>query len=1193
MLPANLSALPPANVNADPARCLAGGGQMGTRMRAFDWSQTPLGPVESWPRSLQTTVSIVLGSRYPMFVWWGEERINLYNDAYIPVLGARHPAALALPGRELWPEIWDVLGPQVDAVFQRGEATWNEDVLLIMERRGFPEETYFTWSYSPVLGNDGAIAGMFCACSEETAGVLSQRRLRTLRELATACAGADNVEATCAATVRSLAASAYDIPFALLYLLQADGKMSRLAVAAGLESGVPGAPAEISLGQTSQVSWPLARALAEPQGMLVDLQAAGFPALPGGPWPEAARQALVLPLASGWQSAPTGFLVAGVSPRLVLDEEYRNLFTLLADTIATALNRTRADEARRENEGRHALFARLYETIRPLRDPEEIVRAVTSVAGEHFAADRCSYSEVNAATTHATVLPDWMRGDLPSIAGVHDLDSYGPVMMAAMRAGENIIIPDMETYALTATPTARAAWQAIDTRGILIVPLLKEGRLAATFFLLTHEPRNWTPTEVTLAEQVAEQTWSALAAARAAEALRVNEERNRRQIIEQQAIYDTALSTIPDFTYIFDLEGRFAYANRALLGMFGLSAEEVVGKNFYELHYAPEIADRLTRHVQQVIATKESLRDETPYTNAAGRGGLFEYIFTPTFNEAGEVTAVVGITRDITARNEAEQIMRASRDQFQQLADSAPAMLWITEPDGACTFLSRSWYEFTGQTEPEGYGLGWTKAIHPDECEAAGRAFMAANAARTFYQVDFRVRRADGEYRWVVDAGRPRFDQEGVFLGFIGSVIDIHERKAAEAALEERAATLREADRRKDEFLAMLAHELRNPLASVTNAVTLLRETESEESRDAGAAEQESNPATENAAGIRSWATDVIARQSNQLARLVDDLLDVSRITRGNVSLRRERVDATHALGSACEAVAPQVAERKHTLLFEVPREALWLDADPTRLEQIVVNLLSNAARYTEPKGTIWLEAFREEEAEEQSAAIVISVRDSGIGIAPEKIPEMFELFAQGERSAARSEGGLGIGLTVVRGLCNLHGGSVSAHSDGPGTGTAFTVRLPAAAAPAAVDGRDSSMASASRTGARILVVDDNVDTAQGLGRLLRRRGYTVEVVHDGASALEKAHAICPAAVLLDIGLPGMDGYEVAKHLREQAGCAATAVIAISGYGQEEDRARSRAAGFDHHLVKPVDFEELRVLLAKQLSERERTSALP
>lgn len=372
------------------------------------------------------------------------------------------------------------------------------------------------------------------------------------------------------------------------------------------------------------------------------------------------------------------------------------------------------------------------------------------------------------------------------------------------------------------------------------------------------------------------------------------------------------------------------------------------------------------------------------------------------------------------------------------------------------------------------------------------------------------------------------------------------------------AEALRDASRRKDEFLAMLAHELRNPLSSISHAVTL--------QCDSNALDAD-----------RDWAARVIARQTAQLSRLVDDLLDVSRITQGKINLLMETVDAAHILASACQTVSGLLAERAHSLRTQFPPSGLWLNADAARIEQIVVNLLTNAAKYTPDHGRIWVSGKLEADT------VVIAVRDSGVGIPAERIADMFEMFTQGDRKPGRAEGGLGIGLPVVRSLCELHGGSVSAESAGVGKGSTFTVRLPAAAPPqAAAPVRREHLESTS--GARILVVDDNVDSALGLARLLRRRGYTVDVAHDGPSALECAQASPPAVVLLDIGLPGMDGYEVARRMRAGAVCRGTLLVALTGYGQEEDRAHAHAAGFDHHCVKPIDFQVLLQLLHDRIA---------
>lgn len=368
---------------------------------------------------------------------------------------------------------------------------------------------------------------------------------------------------------------------------------------------------------------------------------------------------------------------------------------------------------------------------------------------------------------------------------------------------------------------------------------------------------------------------------------------------------------------------------------------------------------------------------------------------------------------------------------------------------------------------------------------------------------------------------------------------------------------LREASRRKDEFLAMLAHELRNPLSSISHAARLQREARHENDHD--------------------WAKEVISRQAAQLSRLVDDLLDVSRVTQGKIKLVRGIIDAAQALTSACETVSGLIQNRAHVLNVDFPTGQLWLNADAARVEQIVVNLLTNAAKYTPSRGQLWLTAFQE------GSEVVITMRDSGIGIPPERIADMFEMFTQGDRTAARSEGGLGIGLPVVKRLCELHGGNVTAESPGMGKGSLFTVRLPACAPPLQSTPTAAKSPGAPAQAAHVLVVDDNTDSAYGLQRLLTRRGYAVDVAHDGLSALELARSKHHAVVLLDIGLPGMDGYEVARKMRTEAGCERSVLVALTGYGQEDDLAQAKAAGFNDHFVKPVDFSALLRLLHEKM----------
>ena len=386
-----------------------------------------------------------------------------------------------------------------------------------------------------------------------------------------------------------------------------------------------------------------------------------------------------------------------------------------------------------------------------------------------------------------------------------------------------------------------------------------------------------------------------------------------------------------------------------------------------------------------------------------------------------------------------------------------------------------------------------------------------------------------------------------------------------EQELRRRVEELAATNRGKDELIAMLAHELRNPLAAISNAGNVLGHLLAGDG-DRRAAE----------------LVAIIDRQLRHLSRLVDDLLDVSRFTRGRIELRKAPVEIHNLVKEAVETVQPLVEQKRQQLRVSLSGEPLWVEADTTRIEQVLANLLTNAVKFTDPGGRIDLTAGR------QDGELVLSVRDNGAGIPAELLPRIFDLFVQEDRSLARSQGGLGIGLTLVRTLVEHHGGRVEAHSDGPGTGTEMTVRLPLLEAPGtAQELRPAAAPAAGSEGSvRLLLVEDNVDAAEALAELLRLWGHEVQVVHDGAAAVDAVRLHRPDVVLLDIGLPGMDGYEVAASLRAEPELRPHRMIALTGYGQEADRHRSRNAGFDHHLVKPVNLEELRALVVGPPSPR-------
>jgi two-component system CheB/CheR fusion protein len=402
----------------------------------------------------------------------------------------------------------------------------------------------------------------------------------------------------------------------------------------------------------------------------------------------------------------------------------------------------------------------------------------------------------------------------------------------------------------------------------------------------------------------------------------------------------------------------------------------------------------------------------------------------------------------------------------------------------------------------------------------------------------------------------PTLDAAGLPDGCVSVLTDLTNRRLLERERERALAELQEADRRKDEFLAMLAHELRNPLAPILNGVEILENL---------------GPGHEQVVG--KYHT-IIARQARHMKRLLDDLLDVSRVSQGKVELHKERVDLNALVLQAVEATHPAVAEKRHALSLTLAPKPLVLEADPTRIVQVLANLISNAAKYTDAGGHVAVTCTAED------GEAVVSVRDDGVGMTPELLTRAFDLFVQETRSLDRAQGGLGIGLTLVRTLVKMHGGSVRAFSEGRGRGSELVVRLPLAPRAAAAAAVPAPRAG-DRAGVplRVLVVDDNDDAAAAVGQLMEILGHEVALAHDGSAALAAANAAPPDLILLDIGLPGMEGYEVAARLRA-AGHTRAALVALTGYGREDDVRRSRDAGFDHHLVKPVDLAQLERVIA-------------
>ncbi len=481
--------------------------------------------------------------------------------------------------------------------------------------------------------------------------------------------------------------------------------------------------------------------------------------------------------------------------------------------------------------------------------------------------------------------------------------------------------------------------------------------------------------------------------------------------------------------------------------------------------------------------------------------------------------------------------------------------IFTMDPEGRVVSWNPGAEHLLGYREEEILGRAAAVFFTPDDRQAGVPEAEMKKAAETGRAADDRWHvRQDGTFFFANGVTSALRDGQGALLGFAKIMRDRTDHKRMEEELHQRAEALARADRDKDEFLAVLAHELRNPLAPISYALHLLDE--------------------KNLSGsARQHTRRIVERQVGRLARLIDDLLDVSRIRTGKVELRRDAIELGALVAHAVEIARPVFEERGHELAVSLPEEPVWLEADPVRLEQVLSNLLNNAIKFTEDGGKISLAAER------QAHELVLRVTDTGVGITPDLLPRIFDLFTQGDRSLDRSRDGLGIGLTLSRRLVELHGGTIEAHSEGVGKGSEFVVRLPALLqvsppgdAPAAAAGA----AAPERRPLRVLVVDDSEDTAEMMTALLEMDGHQVQVAHSGPGALEAAAVFLPDVVLLDIGLPGLDGYQVAQRLREDPVLKDVTLIAASGYGQEADLNRSREVGFDRHLVKPVDPRELR-----------------
>jgi len=1110
---------------------LLGGGEMGERIRSHDWSRTPLGPAARWPRSLKTAVRILLTSRQPMFVWWGEELINLYNDPYRSIAGGKHPAALGQPAAKVWREIWDQIAPRAESALRKNEGTYDEALLLIMERHGYREETYYTFSYSPIPDDEGGTGGIFCANTDETARILGERRVTLLRELSTAATDARTVADACRLSAAALDSDARDVPFALLYLLAADGRHVDLVGTAGLAADHCIAAQTLALDATSS-PWPIAAVLESQRTRVLDVPSAIAPTLPSGPWECPPQQVVTVPIARSGETGPSGVLVAGLNPFRPFDDDYRGFFELVTSQLAATVagahayeeERRRAETLAEVDRAKTAFFSNVSHEFRtPLTlmlGPIEELRAT----GHAEQRERLDLLQRNALRLQKLVntLLDFSRIEAGRIRA-----SFEPTELATFTADlastfRSACDSAGLAFRVDCPPLAEPAWVDRDLWEKIVLNLLSNafkftlagairvelGEQPGLFVLQVHDTGSGIASEdlphvfdrFRRVEGVAARTHegTGIGLALVQELVRLHGGQVR-------------VTSTPGrgTTFRVELPRGHAHLDPAQLATRARAAHPTEAARAY---------------------VGEALRwlPDTP-TRAAG-GAADDRLGTPLDDD--------GRARILLADDNADM-----RHYVRGLLSERFAVEAVPDGEAALAALRERPFDLvlSDVMMPRLDGFGLLRELRADERTRGIPVILLSARAGEEAQVEGLERGADDYLVKPFSAGE--------LVARVAARLELARlRREVEDAL-------READQRKDEFLATLAHELRNPLAPIRNALHALRV--------AGAS---------GATADRLHA--MMERQVNHMVRLVDDLLEVSRITRGKIELRPELVPVAEVVRAAIETSRPLIDAGRHELDVALPDERLFLEADPVRLAQVIGNLLNNAAKYTPRGGRIRVAVER------RDGEVVILVRDDGVGIPVDMLPRVFDLFTQVDRTLASAQGGLGIGLTLVRRIVELHGGRVEARSDGANRGSEFVVALPLAPSPvASTDALADGLGPGSLPERRVLIVDDNADAAESLGVLLRMLGADVVIANDGPTALATLQHFRPSLILLDIGMPGMHGYEVATRVRALPALDGVLLVALTGWGQSEDRQRSHAAGFDHHLVKPIDLAALQALL--------------
>ncbi|ESQ87467.1 hypothetical protein ABAC460_19260 [Asticcacaulis sp. AC460] len=1299
-------------------------------MRERDWSKTSLGPVSGWPQSLKTAVRIMLTSRQPIWIGWGADLVFLYNDPYKSIVGGKHPHMLGQPTSVVWAEIWEDIGPLLASAMGGSEGTYVEEQLLIMERNGYPEETYYTFSYSPIPDDDGTPGGIICANTEDTRRVIADRQVALLRDLASALTQARTVEDACARAAEALSHNPRDLPFALIYVPDDDDLV--LAGSTGIAPGDPSAPRRLQADRTT--------------------------------WPVAPGRAVVLPIGDG------GVLMAGLNPYRLYDEDYEGFLTLAAGQIAAGIASAQAyeDERRRAealaelDRAKTAFFSNVSHEFRtpltlllaPLeevladpatspRDRErleianrngqrllKLVNVLLDFSRIEAGRTQAAFRPVNLACYTAELASNFRSAmDKAGLAFKLDIQSLAQPVYADIEMWEKVVlnlISNAFKFTLAGEVEVRLSGdgdhallavrdtgpgipeheqahiftrfhrvegvtgRSIEGSGIglaLVRELVRlhggevwvesEPGCGSTFFVrlpfgrahlpadqvheetarpggrrpeaYVEEALRWLPQaadvvlelldapqqprpRVVLADDNSdmrdyirrllsddydveavgdgEQAWQTILAtppeliltdvmmpeldgfgllqrlrgneatrqlpvimlsARAGDEARVEaldagvddylvKPFNARELLakvrsqiqisqlrrEGEAEVRRVLESIRDGIMVIDRDWRIAYMNgagRDIIAGRGVDPDAIVGVSHWEA-FPHAVGTFVEDHLRHAMDDRTVVEFENFY---APWQRWFSIRVYPV--EDGGVSIYF---HDITERKETDAALRLSEERWRGLAESMPQLVWIAPgQDAGVSYLNEQWAHYTGRSMAELINEGWVDNLHPDDRERMFETWNAAVAGEGLYDIEYRLRRFDGGYRWFKTRGVPVREASGRLNGWYGTCTDIQDMVEARVAAES-------ANRAKSEFLANMSHEIRTPLNAIVGLTHIML-----------------NYKTNPEAFPKYLQT--MKDSADTLMQLINDVLDLARIEAGRVELELAPCPL-HQVVRECLDITQVKAREKGLdchLGFGLPQGTV-VETDTLRLKQILMNLLSNAVKFTETGG-IQIQVVAEP-LRGGLLPVTIAVRDTGVGIAADKIEHIFDKFTQEDASITRRFGGSGLGLAISRRLSEMLGGPLTVESE-VGKGTVFSLSLALPVLDSGVAdtaGADAETRNGDRR--RILLAEDHPANALVATTLLESFGYDCEVVATGSLAIERWWTGRYDLIMMDVQMPDMDGFEATQQIRQAeraTGRARTPILAMTAHALKGDREKCLQAGMDDYVAKPFDAREL------------------